>query len=87
MKFVTVKIAVLVNERGEYSAYGYTGFPENPDTTVLHDVLEGVENEASSAKRLVWVEARAPLPEVETIVVPADSVTECEGSEALGQGG
>lgn len=68
---VRVRIAVAVDQAGNWSAYGATAETERSmrftasDSRAVHDVVEDFGNETVEAFH--WVEADIPLPVAQTI--------------------
>ena len=80
MKTTTIRIPVLVNDQGQWCAYGYPDFSgHGADWSVHYDVLAAQDGPEPDAMRRVWVTAEIPLPENETIEVAAASVALAKG--------
>lgn len=67
-KTVRVRIAVAVDEYGEWAANGWNSKKPDYDTSAQSLALEGVEG---CAVGFHWVEADVPVPETTTIQATA----------------
>jgi hypothetical protein len=77
MKSKTIRIAVAVNDRGEWSAAGYQT-PHAVSEDQLKDIAwEGLDDYGDKS-HLVWITASIPIPEVEEVEALAVEIGEPE---------
>ncbi len=57
-----IRIAVAINEEGNWFAYGFKGCQSWKEATECFDMLDGVEAR-------YWVEVEIPIPELEPEVI------------------
>lgn len=82
MKTMKVRIAVAINDKGEWSSFGYhlNGREESDTDICLQGMaLEGLESGMGFCEMVHFIEAEIPIPESQTIqgeVVRSEKVTE-----------
>lgn len=75
MKTKTVRIAVAVNDSGQWNAAGWEiDVTPSPEETVKNCAFSGLDAE-SDREHLVWITAEIPIPEVAEVEALAVEVS------------
>ncbi len=65
MKTVKVRIALMINADGKWSASGWAGAPDEHMRDTVNDCIDQEPNHDT----LHWIEAEVPVPEIKSTTI------------------